>query len=494
MHAAAVRSVAFTTDGKKLYSGGFDGRLQWCDVTTGKVIDGKLLDVRIIQRIRLSPDGKTFALALNPSTNLGSAAIWDIGKNELVRQFPAHDSQMCDVAFSPDGRTLVAVGGRHSQTPRFEPGPIGPWTILVPVTRDGKQTTRSAPDSEIRLWDVETGTPIAALPGHKFWIEGCAITPDGSRLITAGGVAGQPGEVRISELAGVRAVATLPATGGLTCGKFSPDGSIFATGGTDGALTLWDISKAIRGDATARTVHPAHKGLVRNLAWALDGSRLVTSGEDGVVHVWDVKTRSVLSMFTAADRPVYGVAISPDGTKIATAAGDWKNHKNGQVRAWDAAKGTELFRLPDTDGPAWGVAFNGDRQLIAAQMGDTAVRVFDLDSKKEVKTLTAATDARGLTLSNDGKRLGVTAQANGLVKIWETGTWREAYEVTAHPGKVVFTVDFATDGRTVLTAGGDGAAIIWKVPGGAWTIPTLVPPAPRPPPPLEMPGGIIEKD
>ena len=155
---------------------------------------------------------------------------------------------------------------------------------------------------------------------------------------------------------------------------------------------------------------PGHKGVVRNLAWTADGSRLVTSGEDGVVHVWDPSAGKSIIRFTAADRPVYGVGVSPGGAMIATAAGDWKNRKNGQVRAWDAAKGTELFRLPDTDGPAWGVAFTADSHLIAAQVGESAVRVFDVKSKTVVGSLTAATEARGFTLSADGRRLGITAR------------------------------------------------------------------------------------
>jgi WD40 repeat protein len=494
MHAAGVRTLAFTRDGKRLYSGGFDGRLQLWDPVAGKAVDGWGLGVAGVERMRLSPDGKTLALALKTGNNAGYPALWDVEKNEIVRKLAAHDGRVNDVAFSPDGKTLVSAGGRYQANPRYEAGPVGPWVVSVSVTRDGRTTSRPAPVSEVRLWDVDTRSPLAALPGSKSWVETVQFTPDGGRLVAASGIAGQPGDVRVYELAGVRAKAVLPAPGGLSCGKFSPDGSRFATGGTNGSLVLWEVSKALAGDAAAKTVIPAHKGVVRNLAWTADGTRLVTSGEDGVVHVWDPNSGKSVAQFAAADRAVYGVAVSPDGTMIATAAGDWKNRKNGQVRVWDAAKGTELFRLPDTDGPAWGVAFTGDGQLIVAQMGETAVRVFDVNSKKEVRTLTAATDARGLSLSADGKRLGITAQANGLVKVWEAQkplagrAWREAYELTAHPGKVVFTVDFAPDGQTVLTAGGDGAAGIWKVPGGAWKSAEYLPPAPPPPPPAVPPG------
>jgi WD40 repeat protein len=481
MHAGPVRTLAFTKDGKRLFSGGFDGRLQWWDPAAGTALDGRPLGVQAIERMRLSPDGKTLALALKTGNNAGYAALWDIEKSELLRKFAPHDGQVNDVEFSPDGRMLVSVGGRYEVDTRFEPGPVGPWTIPVSVTRSGKTTTRQAPASEIRLWDVSTGTPLAALPGHKHWVETVHFTPDGSRLITVGGVAGQPGEIRMSETAGLWPTAVLAASnGGLTCGKFSPDGSRFATGSTDGTLILWDLARALASDVSSEKVIAAHKGLVRNLAWTKDGSRLVTSGEDGVVKVWDTKTGDSVLTITAADRPVYGVAVSPNGTMIATAAGDWKNRKNGQVRVWDTIKGTELFRLPDVEAPAWGVAFTADGHLIVAQMGETAVRVFDIRSKKVVKTLTAAIEARGLSVSADGKRVAITAQANGLVKMWEAGTWQEAYEVAAHPGKAVFAIDVAADGQTMLTAGGDGAAVVWKVPGGSWKIPEYVPPAPRP--------------
>ena len=100
------------------------------------------------------------------------------------------------------------------------------------------------PVSEVRIWDVETGTPLAALPGPKYWVESVQFTPDGGRLVTASGLAGQAGDVRVYELPGLRAKAVLPAPSGLTAGQFSPDGSRFATGGTDGSLVLWDVAKA----------------------------------------------------------------------------------------------------------------------------------------------------------------------------------------------------------------------------------------------------------
>jgi WD40 repeat protein len=432
-----------------------------------------------VERMRLSPDGKLLALALKTRDNEGHAALFDLDKNEVVRKFSRHDGQVNDVAFSPDGKTLVGVGGRYITSPRYQPGPVGPWGASVPTASKGPNASRFAATSEIRLWDVASGTPLAELAGHKYWVETALFTGDGSELITVGGAAGQPGEIRVWPTAGIRPKAVLSGhTNGLTCAEFSPDGRRLATGSIDGTVILWDAAKAIAGDSSSKVVLKGHKGLVRCVAWSADGSRLISSADDGVVNVWDPATGRTAMTIAAHDRPVRGVAISPDGKLIATAAGDWKNKTTGEVRVWNLADGTEAFRLPDTPYSAWAVRFTADGKLIAGYQEETAVRVFDVATRKEVRALTAPTPARGLTLSPDGKYVGITAQANGIVKLWETATWREAYEVTGHPGKVVFGLEFAPDRQTILTAGGDGAVVVWKRPGGDYKLPDVVPPAP----------------
>lgn len=482
-HAAAVRTIAFTKDGKRLYSGGFDGRLEWWDPVSGKAIDGKSLGVQAVERIRLSPDGKTLALALKTASNEGYPALWDVEKNEVTRELGRHDGQVNDVAFTPDGKTLVSAGGRYTTKHEYQPGPIGPWCVTIPFTPKGKATTtRFAPTSEMRFWDVTTGSRVAAIAGHKYWVENVQFTPDGAHMVAVGGTAGQPGEVRIWEVAGIRAKAVLTGhTNGLTCAQFSPDGRRLATGSIDTTVILWDVAKALGGDASARTALKGHKGIVRCVAWSADGSRLVSSGEDGLVNVWDPATGQNLLAIRAHDRPVYGVAFSPDGKWVATAAGDWKNKKSGEVRVWNAADGSEVFRLPDSPYPVWAVRFTKDGRLITGHTEETALRVFDVATKKEVRALTAPTTTRGLSVSPDGRYVGITAQTNGIVKVWEADTWREAYEINAHPGKVVFSVEFAPDRRTVLTAGGDGAVVVWKVPGGEYMLPDFVPPPPKMP-------------
>jgi WD40 repeat protein len=479
-----VRCVVYTLDGKRLYSCPTGGRLHWWDPERGTHLGEHAFDSLAFERLRLSPDGKLLAVAMrNSTTRRFFVALWDVEKNEIIRRFKGEMAgQINDVAFSPDGKTLATGGGQYVANPQFQPGVAGPWVRTRLVEQGGRAVNVTESVCEIRCWDVATGNPLIDLPGHKHWLEAIQFTPDGKSLITAGGTVGQPAEIRLWDTAGFRAKVVLGGhTNGITCGQFSPDGRLLATGSVDTTIIVWDVARALGGDSSAKTVLRGHAGLVRCVAWSADGTQLVSSAEDGTAIVWNPTTGKDVLKIAAHDRPVYGVAFSPDATMIVTAAGDWKNKKAGEARVWEAARGIELFRLPDTEYPAWGVSFTSDGQLVVAYQEQTALRVFDLKSRKEEKVLTSATPARGLAMSRNGKLLGITSQGNGLLKIWEVGTWREVHEVTGHPNKVVFTMEFAPDGQTVLSAGGDGAVAIWKIPGGDYKLPEFVPPVPKQP-------------
>jgi WD40 repeat protein len=66
---------------------------------------------------------------------------------------------------------------------------------------------------------------------------------------------------------------------------FSPDGTLLATGGYDGALTLWNLATgrawiALGGHST---------GPIESMAFSPDGQTLLTAGVDRVLRHWDTK-------------------------------------------------------------------------------------------------------------------------------------------------------------------------------------------------------------
>ncbi len=140
------------------------------------------------------------------------------------------------------------------------------------------------------------------------------------------------------------------------------------------------------------------------------------------------------------------VAFAPVGKTIATAGLD------GVVRTWDAVTGKKRSEVGVGSGAVWGLAFaDAGRKLLTAATGaavwdgTTERRLFDLRDGKP-------TPLTAIAVSPDGTAVAACG-LDGQVRVWDLGTGRLSYRVSAGVG-AVWAVAFTPDGRHVLTGGG----------------------------------------
>ena len=129
-------------------------------------------------------------------------------------------------------------------------------------------------------------------------------------------------------LAALPAQAQLRGHGGpVRAIAVSSDGTRAVSGSFDTRAILWSLSSG-----SAEKVLRFHEGAVNAVVFLRDG-RVATSGEDARIAVWrpgDEKPMTVLAGHTA---PVVGLAVSPDGRMLASAAWDHT------ARLWPLAGG-----------------------------------------------------------------------------------------------------------------------------------------------------------
>src|SRR4051794_30988307 len=120
-------------------------------------------------------------------------------------------------------------------------------------------------------------------------------------------------------------------------------GNLAISGGYDNRLIWYDIL----ANRVVRTIDNAHTRPVRQLAVSPDGTKVASVGDDMVCRLWNIATGERLHELrshqtrtpTNFTSMLYACAFSADGSKLAT--GD----RVGHVVIWDVATGRSLTTL-----------------------------------------------------------------------------------------------------------------------------------------------------
>ncbi|MGW4597040.1 NB-ARC domain-containing protein, partial [Streptomyces sp. NPDC004457] len=169
-----------------------------------------------------------------------------------------------------------------------------------------------------------------------------------------------------------------------------------------------------------------HAGPVFSVAISPDGTWLATGGNDRSMRIWDPTTGTETTTLTGHTGPLHSVAVSPDGTWLAAAGSD------GSVRIWDPTTATETTTLTGHTDWVFSVAISPDGTWLATGGRDGSVRIWDPTTGTETTTLTGHTDSvEAVAISPDGTWLA-TGGSDRLVRIWDPTTGTETTTLTGH--------------------------------------------------------------
>ena len=84
----------------------------------------------------------------------------------------------------------------------------------------------------------------------------------------------------------------------------------------------------------------AHGSAIYGVAFSPDGTRLASGCADNTIRLWDVATGTQVAELRGHRAYVHAVAFSPDGTRLASCSGDFT------VRVWDSLSPQERDLTP----------------------------------------------------------------------------------------------------------------------------------------------------
>jgi WD40 repeat protein len=372
-----VRSVAVSSSGRYAVTGTHRAWGEPDDAYSARVWEigtGRLLNVFYTGselsnsrgNIAISPLGN-YALTM---ANDNTARLWDLSRGLQLRTLVQHSARISDIAFSPDGQTVVTgsdtnaalwdvtTGRQQRNLPDEGAGSVS----AVGFSPDGRYIATGygvTHGETVVLWDAESGTRVRVLNKERRLtgaVHSVEFSPAGSEIISTYG-----DYITLWDIEKGQQIRSWDVGGTIQEAVFTPDGRYIITARAEvqnkDELIVWDTASGRR----IRSFGLNLLGDPRQLAVSPDG-RTILVGYYEDAWLFDVTTGNLIRRLAGHGVSVHGVAFSPTGRYALTAGED------STIRYWSVADGESIYvalATPEGQSLAWtdDGYFTGDQEL-----------------------------------------------------------------------------------------------------------------------------------
>jgi WD40 repeat protein len=418
-----------------------DGSVAWWDGISGNALEReRLRHFSAVQLATLSSDGKYLASCASLDDKRTRLWIWDLKAGEKLTSKDLEGLLIQDMVFTPGDLPTVFV------------------------------TTSNPVDSQKKIWQWNGRSNDWQATGYAGMtpdsLLGAVPTGADSNLLTYGGRG-----ARLWRMKDGKEIMSFRPSSSLLSISLDSKGKLLATASDDGTAMIWDVTK----QSSVQKLVGGHSGAIRDLVFSSDDQSVITSGADGRIVVWDVSKGTPISSGRISESKVVGHSLcnSPDGKVIAIGCDD------NSIRLYDSGTLQQTNKLLGHAAAVNCLSFSLDGRYIVSGSQDQTIRVWSISSEAEIgKLLGHSAPLASVVFSSDGLRV-LSASQDTTVRLWDIGRMtqsssdthpRDARESNESLGEVLSlefhasettVAEFSPDGRTILTAGVDGKAVLW---------------------------------
>ncbi|BBM86722.1 serine/threonine-protein kinase [Candidatus Uabimicrobium amorphum] len=430
-------ALAYSSDGKYLFSGAEDNTLRMWDVQTGKqlrIFDGhsqgvtavlfiddkhlisasrdktiRIWDIQekqatgVLEGHSAEVTGLAYENNRLVSTDKNkSIRIWNLQQKKLIRVFEQHEFAITTLATMGDAIAVnqqndIYLWNMRSGKRRILKGHEKPITKLI---RINEHTIASASqDHSIRIWNKDSDSVV--LQGHKDIVNDIDYLSNHQQIVSLSA----DKTICFWDIQTQKLLRTLP-TKTFSLIKVNPNGRTFVSvgKGTHQKIQLWSTSLK---ESITRSDYQI--GSVEQVTFSPNGKIIATSSGH-TICIWDRTSGEKMTTFTNEKR-VRTLKFDPRGRYLISSSGQ-------NLCLWDIKTGEKQQELSGKQGIILSVDCSRDGETIVACSITGHCGIWNLQNPKEYKKITAHSAAViGVELLS--KNVFATASYDKKIKVWD---------------------------------------------------------------------------
>lgn len=398
---------ALAVAGKRILCGGYNDLFVFDESGQSQAIARRFdYPAGLVRAVAISTDGKT---ALSGADD-GRLLLWDVDHQTLIETLQPHGARITALAISPDGTLALAASDNHS---------VCLWSLAE------RRRLKSFSD------DVASSNDLAFSDDQEF-----AITSNGDGL-------------KLWSVNVPPAVPTIELDAAPTCMTVDAAGRLAAIGMGNGAAVVIDLRMGCELLRLVTTGDQSHS--IQDIAFSADGCSVFTASV-AALRKWDLASgRETTSTALRGSKVAFGSCGSL-ALELFPSEGLWSIKPD---------TGERQVQIDNRSQSTFG--YSPDGSVVFATSESGATEFFDGHTGQLRSIIPAGDGPVTCVAISPSSQIALMGHASGMIRSTKIGD-SGAADVTfiAHAGAVE-QMQFASDGKTAISAGSDGTLKIWDL-------------------------------